>query len=204
MAMRSGFRSVFSFRFSVTFWKDQTSYNQTGPKGEWGLTRMELDEAIWACHVPMLRLAMSILRHAQNAEDAVSNAVSLAYQKIDTLRDPAALKAWLMKITVRCCYDLLRRRKREVLLAEPGADEAVLFEEPVQDSLYTRLQKLPQPQSQVLVLYYYEGYSTEEISRILGLPRPAVSMRMSRGRARLKAMLEEEERKERAYAESNL
>lgn len=168
------------------------------------MTRMELDEAIWACHVPMLRLAMSILRHAQNAEDAVSNAVILAYQKIDTLRNPAALKAWLMKITVRCCYDLLRRRKREVLLAELGADEAVLFEEPVQDSLYTRLQKLPQPQSQVLVLYYYEGYSTEEISRILGLPRPAVSMRMSRGRARLKAMLEEEERKERAYAESNL
>ena len=53
------------------------------------------------------------------------------------------------------------------------------------------------------MLYYYEGYSTEEISRILGLPRPAVSMRMSRGRAKLKAMLEEEEREERAYAESS-
>ena len=167
------------------------------------MTRLELDEAIWAVHVPMLRLALSILRHPQNAEDAVSQAVILAYQKLDTLRDPAALKAWLMKITARCCYDLLRRRKREVLSAEPLSPDVGLFEEPMQDSLYLKLQKLPQPQAQVLVLYYYEGYSTEEISRILGLPRPAVSMRMSRGRAKLKAMLEEEEREERAYAESS-
>jgi len=154
---------------------------------------MELDEAIWALHVPMLRLAASILRHPQNAEDAVSQAVITAYQKIDSLRNPAAFKAWMMKITARCCYDQLRRSKRELPSADPIPPETGLFAEPLQDTLYAKLQRLSPGQARVLTLYYYEGFSTEEIAKILGVPRTTVSMRMSRGRAKLKAMIEEEE-----------
>ena len=156
------------------------------------MTRAQLDEKIWELHVPLLRLALSILRHPQNAEDAVSAAVITAYQKLDTLREDAALKAWLMRITARCCYDALRKTKREVLYSEPVETGETLFIEPVEETLYGKLRRLPQGQAQVLVLYYYEGYSTAEIAQILGLPRPAVSMRMTRGRNRLKALLEEE------------
>lgn len=158
------------------------------------MNRVELDEAIWALHVPMLRLASSILRHPQNAEDAVSQAVITAYQKIDSLRHPDAFKPWMMKITARCCYDQLRRGKRETPSADPIPQETALFVEPLQDTLYAKLQQLSAGQARVLTLYYYEGFSTEEIARILGIPRTTVSMRMSRGRAKLKAMIEEEER----------
>ena len=156
------------------------------------MTRHQLDEKIWELHVALLRLALSILKHPQNAEDAVSSAVITAYQKLDTLRDDAALKAWLMRITARCCYDMLRKSRREVLYGEPVETGEALFIEPLEETLYAKLRQLPEGQAQVLVLYYYEGYSTAEIAQILGLPRPAVSMRMTRGRTRLKAMLEEE------------
>jgi len=155
--------------------------------------RAELDERIWELHVPLLRLALSILRHPQNAEDAVSAAVITAYQKLDTLRDDAALKPWLMRITARCCYDLLRRSKREVLYGEPLETGEALFIEPLENTLFGRLRQLPAGQAQVLLLYYYEGFSTAEIAQILGIPRPAVSMRMTRGRNRLREMLQEEE-----------
>ena len=168
------------------------------------VNRTELDEAIWALHVPMLRLAASILRHSQNAEDAVSQAVVLAYRKIDTLQNPDALKPWLMKITARCSYDLIRKSKRELLSAEPLSPDAGVFVEPLQDTLYGLLERLPKAQAQVLSLYYYEGFSTEEIARILGLPRPAVSMRMSRGRTRLKAILEEQQKEEMLDAASDI
>ena len=164
------------------------------------MNRLQLDEKIWELHVPLLRFALSILRHPQNAEDAVSTAVMTAYQKLDTLRDDAALKSWLMRITARCCYDMLRKTRRELLYGEPVETGETLFIEPLEETLYGKLRQLPQGQAQVLVLYYYEGYSTAEIAQILGLPRPAVSMRMTRGRARLKAMLEEE----RADAESDI
>ena len=156
------------------------------------MTRPQLDEKIWELHVSLLRLALSILRHPQNAEDAVSAAVITAYQKLDTLRDDHALKSWLMRITARCCYDQLRKSKREILYDELVETGETLFIEPLEETLYAKLRQLPEGQAQVLVLYYYEGYSTAEIAQILGLPRPAVSMRMTRGRARLKAMLEEE------------
>lgn len=166
------------------------------------MNRLEMDEAVWEMHVPMLRLALSILRHPQNAEDAVSQAVVTAYQKIGMLRNPNAFKPWMMKITARCCYDLLRRKKREILSAEPLSPEAGVFVEPLEDTLYGMLTRLPDGQMQVLTLYYYEGFSTAEIAQILGIPRTTVSMRMTRGRARLKAMLEEEEREEYSYESS--
>ena len=151
------------------------------------MNRTELDEAIWALHVPMLRLASSILRHPQNAEDAVSQSVVTAYQKIDSLRNPDAFKPWMMKITARCCYDFLRRGKRELPSADP-----------------IKLQQLSAGQARVLTLYYYEGFSTEEIAHILGIPRTTVSMRMSRGRAKLKTMIEEEEREARWNESSDI
>lgn len=168
------------------------------------MNRVEMDEAVWEMHVPMLRLAMSILRHPQNAEDAVSQAVVAAYQKIGTLRNPDAFRPWLMKITARCCYDYLRRRKREILSAEPVSPEIGVFIEPMEDTLYASLSRLPDGQSQVLTLYYYEGFSTEEIARILGIPRTTVSMRMTRGRAKLKTMIEEEEREESRYGSPSI
>lgn len=167
------------------------------------MTRMELDEALWALHVPMLRLALSILRHSQNAEDAVSQAVIIAYRKIDTLKNAEAFKPWMMKITARCCYDQLRKNRREVLKAEPVPADAGVFVEPMQDTLLGMLERLPKGQAQVLSLYYYDGFSTEEIARILGLPRPTVSMRMSRGRAKLREMIEQEEREDRLDAASD-
>ena len=156
------------------------------------MNRTQLDETIWELHVPLLRLAMSILRHPQNAEDAVSQAVITAYAKMDTLRQDSAAKAWLMKITARCCYDQLRKRKREVLAAEPELG-ASPFEEPLEGSLFSLLQRLPQGQAQVLTLYYYEGFSIAETASVLGLTQATVSMRLSRGRKRLKEWLMEEE-----------
>ena len=51
---------------------------------------------------------------------------------------------------------------------------------------------LPQKYSSVIHLHYYEGYSIQEISKLLGLPAPTVGTRLARGRERLRQMLKEE------------
>ena len=51
---------------------------------------------------------------------------------------------------------------------------------------------LPPADRAVLHLYYYEGYSIQEISKLLGLPAPTVGTRLARGRERLRQMLKEE------------
>lgn len=80
--------------------------------------RALLDEQLWILRDSMLRVAISILHHRQNAEDAVSNAILQAYRKRDSLRNDDALKSWLLRITANCCYDLVRKDKREYGYAE--------------------------------------------------------------------------------------
>ncbi len=157
------------------------------------MSKEELDAGIWEIRIALLRLAGSILQHPQNAEDAVSQAIVTAYQKLDTLRDATSLKPWLMKITVRCCWDQSRKQRREPAYGEPALMGKRLFAPGPQPTLYDTLMRLPPNLAQVLTLYYYEGYSTAEIGRLLELSRPTVSMRLSRGRRQLKELLLTEE-----------
>ena len=57
-----------------------------------------------------------------------------------------------------------------------------------------KLRTLDPKLSQVLALYYYEGYLTREIAQILGVPLSTVLMRLKRGRAKLKTLYEAEGR----------
>lgn len=138
--------------------------------------------------VSLLRLAGSIVKHSQDAEDAVSAAMVQAYQKVDELRDETKLRSWMLTITTRCCYDLMRKGKRERPIEDASVFDTSIFQP--NGTLYEMLRELPSTSAQVLTLYYYEGLSTAEIASVLGLARPTVSMRMVRGRKQLKNILE--------------
>ena len=58
--------------------------------------------------------------------------------------------------------------------------------------LLAAVRALPQKYSSVIHLHYYEGYSIQEISKLLGLPAPTVGTRLARGRSGLRQMLKEE------------
>ena len=148
-----------------------------------------LGQALWAQRVNLLRLALSIVRNPQDAEDAVSAAFVKAYQKADTLQSADKLRPWMMTITARCCYDLLRRRKRENLSGNEqlASFPVLLADQP--STVYETLLELPPPLSQVLTLYYYEGFAVQEIAHILHLNRTTVSMRLARGRRQLRELL---------------
>ncbi len=61
----------------------------------------------------MYRVALSMLRSAHDAEDAVSQATMKAYASLHTLKDWGKVRPWLTRITVNACHTTLRRRKRE-------------------------------------------------------------------------------------------
>lgn len=156
------------------------------------MDRRMLDEKLWEMRVPMMRLAWSILRHTQNAEDAVSAVMVQAYRKIDTLRDEKSIKPWLMRMTANSCYDLLRKQKRErEWLTEQS--RKILLESPQEETLLDVISRLPSGIAQVLTLYYYENFTTAEIAHILGVPGATVRMRLSRGRKQLAKMVQEGE-----------
>ena len=151
----------------------------------------ELGKHVWELRGTLLRLACAIVRNPQDAEDAVSEAVVRAFESLAALRSDAAVRPWLTRITVRCCYDRVRRLRRETPCEDPeplcapvGPREA--------GTLVDLIALLPDGQREAITLYYYEGYSTQEVARALGVPRPAACMRLSRGRRRLRRLIKME------------
>lgn len=154
------------------------------------MDKEQFGQQAWALRVSLLRLAGSIVRNAQDAEDAVSAAYVQAFRHLEKT-DEARFRPWLMKITANCCYDILRKRSRA--WREPLAEvEQAIFMPDADASLYDLVNTLPTATAQVLILYYYEGFSGKEIGGILGISRATVNARLLRGRKRLKVMLDAE------------
>ena len=113
----------------------------------------------------LYRTARSILRNEQDAQDAVQEAVTQAFARLHTLRDPAKFKPWLLRILVNTCYDACRRRRSTVYLeaveetlAAPQSD----CEERM--SLWSAVMRLPEEQKAVVTLFYYEDLPIRAIS----------------------------------------
>ena len=131
------------------------------------------------------RLALSCLRSAQDAEDAVQ-AVFLKLIEGKARPIPGKERALLTQITLNQCRDMLRsaKRRRTVPL-----DETIPFREPEDRALFQAVMALPDKYRVAVFLHYYEGYSFSEIAAFLKLGPSAVSMRLHRARAMLKESL---------------
>ncbi len=102
-------------------------------------------------------------------------------------------KAWLIRATIHCCRDYWRSAwHRKITFAEPDEDEAAPQEGGTGGWVTQCVQDLPEKYRMVIYLYYYEQYSLKEIAQILNLNENTVASRLSRGRGKLKKMLEQE------------
>ena len=132
----------------------------------------------------LYRAALAILGDPHEAEDAVQDAFVRYLEKAPA--DLEAPSAWLMRVLVNGCKSRLRLAWRRVgplpdTLPAPGPEERQELEE---------LFSLPPEDRAVIHLYYYEGYSTNEIAQLLGCRPGTVRSRLSRARERLRKLLE--------------
>ncbi len=132
----------------------------------------------------LYRAALAMLGCRQEAEDAVQDTFLRYLEKAPGQLDSP--EAWLMRVLVNRCRDLLRARgaKGTVSLMEeipvPGPEERQELEELYALSLQDRA---------VIHLHYYEGWSTAQVARILGLRESTVRSRLFRARGKLKQLL---------------
>ena len=146
-------------------------------------------EAIRQNRAGMFRVARMMLRSDSDAEEAVADATERAYEHLKTLRNWAAVRPWLMRITINACHKTLRRRKREL-----PSDDAALFDRPMQPSeenIWALVERLDALYSVPLTMFYAEGMKLEEIAAALCVPKGTISARMTRGRQKLKMWMEE-------------
>jgi RNA polymerase sigma-70 factor (ECF subfamily) len=141
----------------------------------------------------LLATAMQVLGYSAEAEDAVHETFLIALRRLDDVRDPHAVGAWLQAVLRRCCLQQLRRRKGGVLMAELPeiADERASVEAQIEklalrDWVWNALQHLPEPLLITAMLRYFGSYqSYEELAAILAIPIGTVRSRLSQVKLRL-------------------
>ena len=136
--------------------------------------------------------ASLILRDRELARDAVQEALVRAWRDLPTLRDVERFDAWLHRLLVNACLDLVRRRKRraiEVELTPLHTPTTADFSRSVvdRDALDRALRALEPEWRAVVVLHYYLGMSMPDVASILRIPLGTAKSRLHRSIGVLRA-----------------
>lgn len=147
-----------------------------------------------------------MLRDASLAEDATQDAFIRAWNSIDSFRG-GIVRPWILRIATNRTYDILRaqaRRPAQSLEAQPYESESEWtsqsdsVEHPetfaargeLSSFLESALAELPEDQRLAIVLSDVQGYAYEEIAAIMDVAVGTVKSRISRGRSRLRGVLQ--------------
>jgi len=145
--------------------------------------------------IPRLRrYARALTGERSAADDLVQDTLERAWNKFHLWRRGSDLRAWLFTIMHNVFVNQVRSRSREVVEVLDHEAYSVAVRETQSDGLEIRdldiaLRRLPDEQREVLLLVGLEQLAYEEAARVLGVPIGTVMSRLSRGRARLHALL---------------
>lgn len=138
----------------------------------------------------ILRLAYSYLHNMADAEDILQDTIIQYLKKAPSFQEASHKKAWLLTVASNLSknkIDYNNVRKTDEL------DERLAGEEKKDLSfVYQAIRSLPVQYGEVIHLFYYEGYSTKEISKILKRKETTIRSDLSRAREKLKQILQEE------------
>ena len=162
---------------------------------------MEISQLVDQHYESVFRFAYRLSGTSHEAEDISQQAFLDAQRKLDTLRDPDKVRAWLFMIV----RNLYRRRIRDRVTRGEVALEAVA--DPVDqkrggderversldsESLQQVLNELPEEFRSVLLLFYFRELSYREIAEQLDVPIGTVMSRLSRGKKQLRERISPE------------
>jgi len=132
----------------------------------------------------------------EDAEDLTQETFIIAFRRLKQIREPNKFKHWLRRIAVNTCTDWLRRNRqeREVAVSLDVQESPNLNERSLQnhtdaqrlEQLWNVVNSLSDIHRDVVILHYFDGYTYEEISEVLGIPVSTVQGRLQVARKELR------------------
>jgi RNA polymerase sigma-70 factor (ECF subfamily) len=144
-------------------------------------------------------LAQRILRDVDRAEDALQEALVIAWRDLPGLRDPDRFDAWLHRLVVRACLaEATRERRRYSNLRVLPMDIPTSTDEFLnvadRDQLERGFRRLSPQQRALLVLRHFEDRELGEIADILGIPVGTARSRLHHAHRAMRAALDADAR----------
>jgi RNA polymerase sigma-70 factor, ECF subfamily len=144
-------------------------------------------------------IAHRILRDVDRAEDALQDALVIAWRDLRGVRDPGRFDAWLHRVLVHVCIEQAERERRRtanlrVLPVDGPATRDELLTLADRDQLERGFRRLPAEQRAILVLYHFVGYTPADIAETLGIPPGTARSRLHHAHRAMRAALEADAR----------
>ena len=149
----------------------------------------ELTRMMQTYGTQLLRLCTLYLKDRMLAEDAVQETFVRAWRA--DFRQECSEKTFLTRIAINICKNYLRTPWHTRRASAELLDQLTTQIPDIDDTLLRAVLSLSQAHRAVILLYYYQGFSVNEISEILSIPSATVSTRLFRARKKLRLMLKE-------------
>ena len=139
------------------------------------------------------RTSFIMLRNAHDAEDVMQETFYKYMLNEKPFNDEEHKKAWLLNVSQNKCRNILKYKKIHPYMSFEDVEETLLGEHPsnkedIEEIL--KISNLSYEYKSVVMLYYFEDYSSEEVAEILNISPSAVRKRLQRAREKLKIAYE--------------
>lgn len=145
----------------------------------------------------ILRTCLLYIGDYHLAQDATQETFLKALNAYSNLKNTESEKAWLTRIAVNCCKNIMRTAWYRHVIPKDDVFNTHHMSNPVSDmiernSLAEAVMKLDRNDRQIIILYYYQGLSIKEISAITNKKENTIAQQIKRARGKLKKFLEED------------
>lgn len=142
-------------------------------------------------------IAVKVLKNRDDAEEMAQESFIKAYKSLHTFKGKAKFSTWLYRITYNNCISEIRKRKMHFTSTdeiEVRDDESEINLDGIPEEnrakyVKAALEKLPEEEYTLVLLYYFEDQSIEEISNVTGLTDSNTKVKLHRARKKLYTIL---------------
>lgn len=157
-----------------------------------GGEKMEQEIRLYSSYLH--QVAYLYVKDRELAKDVVQQVWLKRLKKVDQFRAESQLKTYLVRMTVNVCHDLLRKQKKWYEPMTEKVDfrtpERRLLQKERTENLIGAIHTLTFKEREVIILHYFEEWTTPEIASCLSITSSAVRSRLQRARMHLKEKLE--------------
>ena len=153
----------------------------------------------------LFQFARRLLGNGDDARDVCQEALLRAYENLPRLRDPAKFKAWVHLIALNLCRDRLRSPRSRIesatyeegaiggtrIATPPATPDRVVDRSRLAEALGEVLARISPEQRAAILLREFQGFTTEEIAEMTGVPTATVRTRIFYGFRAVRQMLQE-------------
>ncbi|WP_136605275.1 sigma-70 family RNA polymerase sigma factor [Paenibacillus dokdonensis] len=134
-------------------------------------------------------IAFSYLRNEADALEVVQEASCRAWMKRKKLKDEQSFTPWLIRITINCCMDELRRKKRVFPVEKLEDDTAQEMKSSDRIDLERAMDRMKPKYRHVVMLKYYQDMKTVDIAKVLKKPEGTIKTWLREGLKQLRNYL---------------